>query len=417
MQDQSLILSMRYISFCTGLILLSITGISQTSETTNLDSLQVELQQSGAASNLAYEEMNIGKALIQLKRYDSAAEYLTKALAVFKQEGALSNISRVTAVLSSLYKARGDYKRSEDYLEQSVLYEDSVYFVNQKEEMAKMLAKYETEKKDKTIQLLNTQNALVDKEISKNRVIEIASFCLVALVIALAIVLWKQVRIRQQLKEVKMRNQIAGDLHDDIGSSLSSILLLSNMAVRNNTQNEDRTRTDKKGVADKKEEGALDKIGQTAREVIEKMNDIVWTMNPENDGGISIKERLEKLAVQVRDISSMQVQVNISDKLEPLKIPMELRKNIFLICKEALNNIVKHADASIASLSVNVDHKHIFLEIKDNGKGFDTENHHRGNGLGLMAQRALACGGECRINSIPEQGACITVVLPAPHSR
>jgi two-component system, NarL family, sensor histidine kinase UhpB len=360
-------------------------------------------QKSSSASKQAYEEMNIGRALLQLKRYDAGAKCLTKALAVFKQDGALSNISRVTGVLSELYKAQGDYKRSEEYLEQSMKLEDSVYYANQKVEMTNMLAKYETEKKDKAIQLLNTQKALADKELSSNKIIMGASVGLLILVIVLAIVLWNQSRIRQQLKQVQMRNQIASDLHDDIGSSLSSIFLLSNMAA---------------GYVQKTEGGRLlDKIGSNAKEVMEKMSDIVWTMNPKNDDGISLKERIEKLAIQVNELTGITVDVNISIELEETKMPMKLRKNIFLICKEAMHNVVKHAGASAAGISIEIVHNNIVIDIKDNGVGFDPDHQRNGNGTQTMAQRARDCGGLCQVSSTPGEGTTISISIPAPHSR
>ncbi|HLZ85872.1 MAG TPA: tetratricopeptide repeat protein [Puia sp.] len=351
----------------------------------------------------AYEQMYIGEVLILLKKYDEAARDLKEALQAFVTDKSPKFAYEATLYLSKLYKETGDYKKAIDYLEQSGVYKDSMDATNRKETMANMFARYETDKKDKTIQLLNAQKALADKELSRNKVIGRFSFSLVALIVALAVVLWKQVRIRHQLKEVQMRNQLAGDLHDDIGSSLSSILLLSNMATRN------------QGGNDRK--GALEKIGFTAREVMDKISDIVWTMNPQNDGGTSIRERIEKLGLQVRDISSLQLTIAVSHRLEELKLPMDFRKNIFLICKEALHNIVKHAEASCISLSIDLVHKDINLIIRDDGKGFDTTDHARGNGLGTMAQRAKACGGEFTIQSGRGEGTVILVVLPVPHSR
>jgi two-component system, NarL family, sensor histidine kinase UhpB len=360
-------------------------------------------QKTGSTSNLAYEEMNIGRALTQLKRYDAAAKDLAAALAAFTQDNALSDISRAAGELSKVYKAKGDYKRSEDYLEQSILFEDSVYFLNQKTEMANMLAKYETEKKDKAIQLLNTQKALADKELSKNRVIMVASLGLLTLVVVLVIVLWRQYRIKQQLKQVQMRNQIASDLHDDIGSSLSSIFLLSNMAS---------------GYVQQAEGGRLlDKIGSNAKEVMEKMSDIVWTMNPKNDEGASLKERIEKLVIQVQELADIKILVTISPQLEEIPMPMKVRKNIFLICKEAMHNIVKHAKATSAGISIDITHGNIVLEIKDNGEGFDQSCQRKGNGMQTMAQRAQDCGGTCTVTSSPGQGTSIGFAIPVPHSR
>lgn len=353
--------------------------------------------------SVAADQMDIGETLLLLGRFDEAIQNLAAALTVFVQEKAPQYEYETTLYLSKVYKAKGDYKRAVDYLEQAGRFKDSADAANRKETMARMFAQYETDKKDRTIQLLNAQKALADKELSRNRVVAFFSFCLTALVIALAVVVWKQVRTRNRLKEVEMRNQIAGDLHDDIGSSLSSILLLSNMAARKG----ERAESGK----------ALETIGVTAKEVMEKMSDIVWTMNPLNDEGGSIRDRIEKLAAQTGEMASLPITIAISPRLEEIKMPMELRKNIFLICKEALNNIIKHAQATAVRLSIEVDHKRLRLEITDNGRGFDPGIESRGNGMGTMAERARTCGGVFRVRSGPGEGSCIEVELPVPHSR
>jgi signal transduction histidine kinase len=357
----------------------------------------------GRTSEQAWEKLGIGRALFLKRKYDEADRYLNESLMVFIKERLFDGAYEVTLEINKLYKEKGEFKKAAGYLLLSVVYKDSLDAVNRKEIMANMFARYEAEKKDKTIQLLNAQKALAAKELSGKRVVEFFSFCLIALIIVLGIVLWKQGRIKQQLKEIRIRNQVAADLHDEIGSSLSSILLLSNMATKGNGKNERKFN--------------LDKIGFTAREVIGKVSDIVWIMNPRNDSGASIKERIDKLVLEIRDMSSLQVDVNISKRLEELVIHMELRRNIFLICKEALHNIVKHADATIVSLSIYIGNKQIVLEIKDNGRGFDPDSHRTGNGLRSMEHRVMASGGEFRVVTAPGRGSCIQVALPAPHPR
>ena len=264
------------------------------------------------------------------------------------------------------------------------------------------MIRYETDKKDKSIQLLNTQKELADKELSRNKLVLFFSLGLTVLLIVIGVILRKQNLIRQQLKEVQMRHQIASDLHDDVGSSLSSILLLSKMAQQSSVT------TDK---------SILDKIGTNTKEVIDKMSDIVWTMKPGNDEGISLKEKLEKLAILIREISGIEVIMNISDKLDELKLNMHTRKNIFLICKEATNNLLKHSKASKIEFYVDIIDYDMIIVIKDNGKGFDKAVVRKNNGMDTMQQRAKDCNGTCSINSIPEQGTVVSVKIPIPRSR
>jgi two-component system sensor histidine kinase UhpB len=364
----------------------------------------------GEASDVATEQLNIGKTLLLLGKNELAKNYLNEALAEFIATQNYDLAYKATTHLSELYKNENDYKNAFHYLDQSLVYRDSVNAAGQRKTIANLLIKYETDKKDKAIQLLNTQKELSDKELSRNKLvlarnqlILFFSIGLTLLLIIIGFILRAQNRIRQQLTEVKMRHQIASDLHDDVGSSLGSILLLSNIAAQQTSITTDKT--------------ILDKIGRNTKDVIDKMSDIVWTMKPVNDEGVGLKEKLEKLVLLIREISGIEVVMNISIKLEELKLNMNTRKNIFLISKEAMNNILKHAAASRIHFSVDVIDRDIVLVINDNGKGFDKALVRKNNGTETMAQRAKDCNGSFDISSIPGQGTTITVQIPTPHSR
>jgi two-component system, NarL family, sensor histidine kinase UhpB len=354
----------------------------------------------GEASDVANEQLNMGKTLLLLGKDDLAKNYLNQGFTEFIATKSYMNAYKAATELSKLYENEKDYKKAFDYLNQSLVYKDSVDVEKQRKTIDNLLIKYETDKKDKAIQLLNTQNELVDKELSKNRLILLFSLGLTVLLIIIGFILRTQSRIRQQLKEVRMRHQIASDLHDDVGSSLSSILLLSNMAAQQTT-----------------DKSLLDKIGSNTKEVIDKMSDIVWTMKPGNDEGSSLKEKLEKLGLLIRDVSGIEVIMNISEKLEIVKLNMHTRKNVFLTCKESMNNVLKHANASTINFSVAIIDRDILITINDNGKGFDKTQVKKNNGTETMLQRAKDCGGTCIIHSIPEQGTTVSVRIPIPRSR
>jgi two-component system sensor histidine kinase UhpB len=357
----------------------------------------------GNEADEAYEQLKIGNTLSAEGKYAQAENYLSKAISVFVNNKIYSYAYDAATELSDVYKQQKDYKNSLTYLSLSIDYRDSVEANNQDKPMDEMLVKYETDKKDKAIQLLNTQKELAAKELSRNRLILIFSISIIVLLIIIGVILRAQNRIRQRLKEVQMRNQIASDLHDDVGSSLSSILLLSNIAA------EFKSNPNEKSI--------LDKIGNNTKEVIEKMSDIVWTMKPGNDEGSSMKEKLQKLSLWIKDISGIEMIAVISDKLEEVKLDMATRKNIFLICKEAMNNVLKHADATTIYFSVDIAHQNIVITINDNGKGFVKATTKTNNGTETMLQRAIDCNGTCVIDSIPGRGTNITVTIPIPNNR
>ncbi len=222
--------------------------------------------------NIEYERMNVGSILRIQKQYKQAEKFLSGAFIFFDSINDIKYAYATAEQLSMLYKDLGNYRQAYNYNIIAQKYEDSIANKNRADSIAKMFAFYETEKRDRTIQLLNA-NAKLDKDqISRQHIIQLFSIISIVLIIVLFIVLFNRSRIKQQLKETKVRNQLASDLHDEVGSSLSSILLLSKMAAG-------KTEEEKAGNS------MLEKISSNTKEVIDKMGDIVWMMNPKYDEG------------------------------------------------------------------------------------------------------------------------------------
>ncbi|MBN9381510.1 MAG: hypothetical protein J0H74_12135 [Chitinophagaceae bacterium] len=356
----------------------------------------------GNQNDIAYEELNIGKALSLLNEKDKAIRKLTAALSVFKTGNAYNHAYEATSGLSAIYAQQQQFEKAFEYLRQSETYKNIIDSLNEKKSINNLLIKYETDKKEQDIQLLNAQQVITGKKLQQNRLVLFFSFGIIALILVAGIAILKQYRTRQQLKDMQMRNRIAGDLHDDIGSSLSSIYLLSNMVQQKNS-----------GPS---YQNALQKISHNAKEVMDKMNDIVWAMKPGNDDGSSLQEKLEKL-LQIPVDAGLEVQSDIDDRLSGIKLTMDTRRNILLICKEAINNALKHAQATHISLSLSVTTEGIVINIADNGIGFDIRSASFNNGMDTMAQRARDCGGSLNIQSTPGQGCIVRVQIPLPKIR
>lgn len=358
----------------------------------------------GDTADVAFEAINIGKCLVRLKRYQEAIKYLAGALKIFDNDNQPDHAFEASLELAQAYSGTGDYKLAYQYLQESTEYKDSVEASNNNERIATMFAQYETDKKDRTIQLLNTQKALDSQEISRQHIITIFIVSLIILGTCMMLVLWNRRGIKQKLKEVQMRNQLSSDLHDDIGSSLSSILLLSNMAAQS-------------GGDKQMNEQLLKKINSNAREVIDRMSDIVWSMNPRFDEGESLRERIENYVTSLKELTSVAICVDIDSKIDQRHFTMELRKNIFLIIKEAINNALKYANAASIRLAFAADDKNFTVTVQDDGKGFNKADTTPGNGFDTMANRAKASHGTCEIVSAPGSGTLVKAIIPIPHIR
>ncbi len=208
-------------------------------------------------------------------------------------------------------------------------------------------------------------------------------------------------RIAQLMKLQAIRNKIARDLHDDIGSTLGSISVFSEAAKQLLQQkNEERTRV------------MLGKIGDTSREMIDNMSDIVWSVNPKNDTAKHLVERMRVFAGDLVASSEIQLNFNSDAHAEDVKLTMEQRKNIFLIFKETVYNTIKYSGGKNLYIDIKRDHKNLLLTIKDDGTGFDVNNYKskNGNGLKNMRHRAEEVGAKLEIES-SAQGTVTSVII------
>ncbi|HYV95620.1 MAG TPA: two-component regulator propeller domain-containing protein [Chitinophagales bacterium] len=208
------------------------------------------------------------------------------------------------------------------------------------------------------------------------------------LIIAAAIYLLYRYQLGQALKLQTIRNRIAGDLHDEIGSTLSSISIYSQVA--------------KKEVTQKAPEAAamLENITDSTTGMMDAMNDIVWMINTKNDRFDNIVDRMNAFANELLEAKNCNVHLRITPELQRLHLDMSQRKNLYLIFKEAINNAAKYADCRNVwiDISMNGSHK-IMMSIKDDGKGFNINGESKGNGLLSMRKRAAELNGQFHFNS------------------
>ena len=210
-----------------------------------------------------------------------------------------------------------------------------------------------------------------------------------------------QYRLTQILKLQGVRNRIATDLHDEIGSSLSTISIYSKVA-----QEQLKNDTAESGTL-------LKKISEDTNEMMDAMNDIVWTINSRNDRFENIINRMREHAVQLFEAKDCFLHFNFDEQLNQLKFDMEKRKDFYLIYKEALNNIAKYAEAKNVWIELIAEKNQISLSIKDDGKGFNINTVRKSaNGLINMKNRAENLKGEIEIKSDLEIGTEICLSFP-----
>ena len=218
---------------------------------------------------------------------------------------------------------------------------------------------------------------------------------LVALTIIGILWLLYSFRIRQLKKIIAVRQKISSDLHDDIGSTLSSINMYSQVAQ---LQPYNPTHT----VA----------IQENTRDVLEKLDDIVWATNPKNDQVKNLIERMDSFAKPLLQANSILFNFTPSPKIDTLTLQETTRQNLFLIFKEAINNTCKYAKANNCTLTLLAKNKTLHCTIADDGIGFDATIPTQRNGLLNMQQRVAQLKGKIVLESTIAVGTTITIQLP-----
>ena len=202
-----------------------------------------------------------------------------------------------------------------------------------------------------------------------------------------------QYRLRQVLKLEKLRSKISIDLHDDIGSTLSSISILSDMVIKENDESQSKN--------------MISEIKESSLSLMEKMDDIVWSINPANDTLESLLLRIKRFASKVFEAKNINYEIFIDESVKGIKLPMEYTQHIYLILKEAINNLVKYSKCSKALINVKYQNKILHIKISDDGIGFDKNNIQYGNGLLSMQYRSQQIKSTLLIETKPYHGTKI----------
>jgi len=202
---------------------------------------------------------------------------------------------------------------------------------------------------------------------------------------------------KQGQKQEQLRLRIARDLHDEMGSTLSSISILSEAALRNLQADIDRTRF---GI-----------IGDRARQVMDAMSDIVWSVNPGNDFMENVLQRMKEFAVEILESQGIVLHFEVDEAILSQDLSMEKRKNFYLFFKEAINNAAKYSKATDVWVQVWTEKGDFRLEVRDNGCGFNAAQVKLGNGLWNMQQRAERLGGLLSLQSTAGRGTAIAVTV------
>ena len=210
-------------------------------------------------------------------------------------------------------------------------------------------------------------------------------------------------RVGRLVELERVRTRIASDLHDDIGSNLSLIAGLSEVLRQQAKQVDSQ-------IAER-----LVVIANASRQSVEAMGDIVWAVNPKRDNVIDLAHRMRRFASDCLAMRNIEFHLDAPPTNQNVKLNAEVRREVFLVFKEAINNIARHSGCKTAKASLKIERGTIILELHDDGHGFDEANIAHGQGLESMSRRADKLGGKIDLRS--RDGSGTTMILTAPIGR
>jgi two-component system, NarL family, sensor histidine kinase UhpB len=384
-----------------------------------LEQAIIEMKDIGSSyeiSKIRSELANILSQKNDVKSKELAIEEALKNLAIVKKRNVKPEIENAYYQLSSCYEAIGDKANTLKYLQLRNILKDSLITYANLESMAE--SELNTELNDSLSKSISTIQVNKTKLVHQTKYNKLILFYGIALLLS-GLIFFISYKKRQKQKletqeaeynkqladaELKLlldRKRISQDLHDEVGSTLSSINILSGTQLTN--------------LQSKYEEQRLQAIGENARSAMESISDIVWALNPANEAAGSLIERITYYAANTLEPLGMEVTMNIDKNIDDTILPFEIRKNIYLIFKEIVNNCAKYSKAQAVTISLQKVEDKINMSIDDNGIGFDTSNISDSlgnNGLKNIFERAKSIDGVMTTHSFFGEGTQIDLSVP-----
>lgn len=360
-----------------------------------------------------YEET--AKTFRLQQKLETAGMYLQKALETATQFGSIVEIAHINQEMAQLAEIRGNYKEALAYFQSYKILNDSIERKKNVVRAELVELKYTAFEKDKENHRLKRIKIAQEAELRRQTywIISLA-LIIVGLVGVLSYAFYrnrlKQIRdaqkaqaqtIRQMQLSDRIRSQIARDLHDDLGATLSGVAMLSQAAKRQLKEKDEQLKE------------LLDLISINSQRTVSTIRDIIWTTRPMNDSLESITTKMKIFASEMLEPKRIQYEFSIADDLKGYKLPSNQQYNFYLIFKEAINNTAKYAQAKHVRIKIFKMNQQLYLHIIDDGIGFDKEVvKGSGNGLFNMEKRVEELDGSMTVQSAPNQGTSIELTLP-----
>ena len=353
-------------------------------------------------------EALLGRTWLHLHRPDSALAYAERARQTSQPAHNLEGLRAAYDVLARAYAQRHDWAAAYQAQLRFNTYDDSLTGADVSRRTAALRYNNEVARHRADLRLVAQ-----GEELARLRRQRLAAGLLVLALLASlggAALLWRY-RQRQRQRETNLRNRLAADLHDDVGTLLSQIALQSGLL--------------QEGLADAAgQRQQLGEITEASRSAVRQLNDVVWSLDAHNDHLPDLLDRMRDYAYEVLGAAGLAVSFSLPENLPEPQLPVLLRRNLYLIYKESLHNILKHAHGATA-VEVRLRYlagspPQLLLEVRDNAPASAAAagpGRRSGHGLRNMAARAEALGGAASSGPLPGGGFGVQVAVPLGAPR
>jgi two-component system sensor histidine kinase UhpB len=360
--------------------------------------------QTGDSSRVAAVDAALIDLEASVDKQQREEENLVNSLNVSIERGDMNAQLDNYKYLADHFAANRQFDKALEYRDRYDKLNDSLTNNDLQLQVRRMEEQYNLEKKEQEIVLLKKDQELSHVSLQKQKAFQLGAIGFLILLILIGFLIINRNRIvhnaRRAVEMEKMRNRIARDLHDDIGSTLTSINVLSNVALQPQEKEEMVMRVN------------LQKIKDRSSAIMENMGDIVWAINPQNDTMEQLLFRMKEFAVEILEPLNINYTFEEQGAFSSLKLDIKKRKDIYLLFKEAINNAAKYSRCRNLHIRFIQQQQSLRMEITDDGIGFVESEIRKGNGLNNMRERAASMTGAIRIDSTAGKGAHIALDIP-----
>lgn len=351
---------------------------------------------------------NLGLLYYKNNKLVSAQTHIQKSLQLLDPVRDKRLSEKCFRALASIDSANQDFRGAFQNLQKYLSYHDELNNRENIQKREQFKVKAEIEKKESELKILITENQLKSSVASKQRQqknFALAGIGLLAISGSFSFIRFRnKKRIQNQQLLLEQKQRISRDLHDEIGATLSGIAMYSHLATTS--------------LLDRKPQEAANSVNiiqLSATEMVTKLNDIIWLINPGKETLDDLIAKLKEYAQNMCMANNIKLQADLSGDSTSFTLPIETRKNIYLLCKEAINNTAKYSKAKSLQISFHILNNQLEVTLRDDGIGFDKSTVTQGNGLENMQKRASDLGGKLELRSAPGQGTewqLITRITP-----